>query len=81
MTLRCALFWDFMQCMIILPEHEVGTVHINARKISFGRPKGQTSWERRSRWKKLLKWILDEMDERICVFFQWLKKEMSDGLL
>jgi len=31
--------------------------------------------------KNRLKWILDEMDDRICVFFQWLKKEMSDGLL
>jgi len=48
MTLRCALFWDFV---IILAKHEVGTVHINARKISVGRPEGQTSWEMRSRWK------------------------------
>jgi len=55
MTLRCALFRDFMQRVIILSKHEVGTVHINARKISVGRPEGQTSWERRSRWKNWIK--------------------------
>jgi hypothetical protein len=49
---RYALFWNFMQRTIILPKHEVGTVQTNARKISVGRPEGQTSWERRCRWKK-----------------------------
>ena len=44
-----------MQRVIILSKHEVGTVHINARKISVGRPEGQTSWERRSRWKNWIK--------------------------
>jgi len=45
MTLRCALFWDFMQCMIILPEHEVGTVqkmHAKYQVIDLkGRPHGR----------------------------------------
>jgi hypothetical protein len=55
MILRYALFWDFMQRMMILPKHEAGTVQINARKISVGRHVGQTSWDRRCSWKKEIK--------------------------